>query len=147
MAGTWVFTEDERFVVSDDVGMLELFTYNAQLADNVPDARLSLLRRLAPRRVHRTYLQHQHPPSILRMFRTRRIIMRTQFNFVYTSKNQALKAKAHKIADLQKRQEAQRSPRDRAMPIATQQCRNYLYDKSWPNRWYEVGDLVGGNAW
>ena len=32
-------------------------------------------------------------------------------------------------------------------PTATQQCRNYLYDKSWPNRWYEVGDLVGGNAW
>ena len=31
------------------------------------------------------------------------------------------------------------------LPIATQQCRNYLY-KSWPNRWYEVGDLVGGNA-
>ena len=27
------------------------------------------------------------------------------------------------------------------LPIATQQCRNYLYDKSWPNRWYEVGDL------
>jgi len=33
------------------------------------------------------------------------------------------------------------------LPIATQQCRNYLYDKSWPNRWYEVKDLVGGNAW
>ena len=33
------------------------------------------------------------------------------------------------------------------LPIATQQCRNYLYNKSWPNRWYEVGDLVGGNAW
>jgi len=33
------------------------------------------------------------------------------------------------------------------LPIAMQQCRNYLYDKSWPNRWYEVGDLVGGNAW
>jgi len=33
------------------------------------------------------------------------------------------------------------------LPITTQQCRNYLYDKSWPNRWYEVGDLVGGNAW
>ena len=33
------------------------------------------------------------------------------------------------------------------LPIATQQCRNYLYDNSWPNRWYEVGDLVGGNAW
>ena len=33
------------------------------------------------------------------------------------------------------------------LPIATQQCSNYLYDKSWPNRWYEVGDLVGGNAW
>ena len=33
------------------------------------------------------------------------------------------------------------------LPIAAQQCRNYLYDKSWPNRWYEVGDLVGGNAW
>ena len=32
------------------------------------------------------------------------------------------------------------------LPIATQQCRNYLYDKSWPNWWYEVGDLVGGNA-
>ena len=32
------------------------------------------------------------------------------------------------------------------LPFATQQCRNYLYDKSWPNRWYEVGDLVGGNA-
>ena len=31
-------------------------------------------------------------------------------------------------------------------PIATQQCRNYLYDKSGPNRWYEVGDLVGGNV-
>ena len=46
-------------------------------------------------------------------------------------------------------QEAQLSPRDRAMrrvieilPIATQQWRNYLYDKSWPNRWYEVGDNV-----
>ena len=25
------------------------------------------------------------------------------------------------------------------LPIATQPCRNYLYDKSWPNRWYEVG--------
>ena len=33
------------------------------------------------------------------------------------------------------------------LPIAMQQCRYYLYDKSWPNRWYEVGDLVGGNAW
>ena len=32
------------------------------------------------------------------------------------------------------------------LPFATQQCRNYLYDKSWPNRWYEVGDLVGGNV-
>ena len=38
-------------------------------------------------------------------------------------------------------QEAQLSPSDRAMrlvsivilPIATQQCRNHLYDKSWPN--------------
>ena len=33
------------------------------------------------------------------------------------------------------------------LPIATQKGRNYLYDNSWPNRWYEVGDLVGGNAW
>jgi len=33
------------------------------------------------------------------------------------------------------------------LPVVTQQCRNYLYDKSWRNRWYEVGDLVGGNAW
>ena len=32
------------------------------------------------------------------------------------------------------------------LPIATQQCRNYLYDKSWPNRCYEVGGLVGGNV-
>ena len=32
------------------------------------------------------------------------------------------------------------------LPIATQQCRNYLYDKSWPNWWYEVGGLVGGNV-
>jgi len=45
-------------------------------------------------------------------------------------------------------QEAQLSPRDRAMlvsveilPIATQQCRNYLYDKSWTNRSYGVGRL------
>ena len=22
------------------------------------------------------------------------------------------------------------------LPVATQQCRNYLYNKSWPNRWY-----------
>jgi len=27
------------------------------------------------------------------------------------------------------------------LPIATQQCRNYLYDKSWTNRSYEVGGL------
>ena len=33
------------------------------------------------------------------------------------------------------------------LPIATQQYKNYLYDKSWPNRWYEVRELVGGNAW
>ena len=32
------------------------------------------------------------------------------------------------------------------LPITTQQCRNYLYDKSWPNRWYEVGGLAGGNV-
>jgi len=32
------------------------------------------------------------------------------------------------------------------LPIAMQQCRNYLYDKSWPNWWYEVGGLVGGNV-
>jgi len=32
------------------------------------------------------------------------------------------------------------------LPITAQQCRNYLYDKSWPNRWYEVGSLVGGNV-
>jgi len=32
------------------------------------------------------------------------------------------------------------------LPVATQQCRNYLYDKSWPNWWYEVGSLVGGNV-
>jgi len=30
------------------------------------------------------------------------------------------------------------------LPITTQQCRNYLYGKSWPNWWYEVGGLVGG---
>jgi len=27
------------------------------------------------------------------------------------------------------------------LPIATQQCRNYLYEKSWRNRSYEVGGL------
>ena len=27
------------------------------------------------------------------------------------------------------------------LPTATQQYRNYLYDKSWPNRCYEVGGL------
>jgi len=27
------------------------------------------------------------------------------------------------------------------LPTATQQCRNYLYDKSWTNRSYEVGGL------
>ena len=32
------------------------------------------------------------------------------------------------------------------LPIATQQCRNYLYDKSWPNWWYEVGGLVWGSV-
>jgi len=32
------------------------------------------------------------------------------------------------------------------LPITAQQCRNYLYDKSWPNRWYGVGGLVGGNV-
>jgi len=32
------------------------------------------------------------------------------------------------------------------LPIATPQCRNYLYYKSWPNWWYEVGGLVGGNV-
>jgi len=32
------------------------------------------------------------------------------------------------------------------LPIATQQCRNYLYDKSWPNWWYKAGVLVGGNV-
>ena len=32
------------------------------------------------------------------------------------------------------------------LPITAQQCRNYLYDKSWPNRRYEVGGSVGGNV-
>ena len=32
------------------------------------------------------------------------------------------------------------------LPIATQQCRKYLYDKFWPNRWYEVGGLVRRNV-
>ena len=27
------------------------------------------------------------------------------------------------------------------LPVATQQCRNYSYDKSWTNRSYEVGGL------
>ena len=30
---------------------------------------------------------------------------------------------------------------DEILPIATQQCRNYLYDKSWTNRSYEVTGL------
>jgi len=32
------------------------------------------------------------------------------------------------------------------LPTAMQQCRNYLYDMSWPNWWLEVGGLVGGNV-
>ena len=32
------------------------------------------------------------------------------------------------------------------LPITTQQCINYFHDKSWPNWWYEVGGLVGGNV-
>jgi len=32
------------------------------------------------------------------------------------------------------------------LPIATQQCRNYLYDKSWTNRSYEVGGLQWDNV-
>jgi len=32
------------------------------------------------------------------------------------------------------------------LPITTQQCKNYLHDNTWPNRWYEVGGLVGGNV-
>jgi len=32
------------------------------------------------------------------------------------------------------------------LPVAMQQCRNYLYDKSWRNWWYEVRGLVGGNV-
>jgi len=51
-------------------------------------------------------------------------------------------------------QEAQLSPRDRAicvvsveiLPTATQQCRNYLYDKSWTNQSYEVGRLQWDNV-
>jgi len=50
-------------------------------------------------------------------------------------------------------QEAQLSPTDRAMRLVSSnlaschaKCRNYLYDKSWPNWWYEVGGLVGGNV-
>jgi len=47
----------------------------------------------------------------------------------------ALKAGAPPVVKME--QEAQLSPKDRAMrrvieilPVATQQCRNYLYDKS-----------------
>jgi len=29
------------------------------------------------------------------------------------------------------------------LPIATQQCRNYLYDQSWTNRSYKVGSYSG----
>ena len=32
------------------------------------------------------------------------------------------------------------------LPIATHQCRNYLYHKSWTNRSYEVGELQWGNV-
>jgi len=47
-------------------------------------------------------------------------------------------------------QEAQLSPRDRTMrhvscnlPTATQQCRNYLYDKSWTNRSHKLDSYTG----
>jgi len=65
-----LLTEDESFVVSNDVGMLELFTYDAKLTDNVANACLSLLRRLTPGSVYRTYLQHHQSRSIFRMFWT-----------------------------------------------------------------------------
>jgi len=32
------------------------------------------------------------------------------------------------------------------LPIATQQCRNYLYDKSYTNRSYEVGTVTVGRG-
>jgi len=32
------------------------------------------------------------------------------------------------------------------LPIATQQCRNYLYNKPWPNRWYEVEYALNHDA-
>ena len=57
---------------------------------------------------------------------------------------------------IKNRQKAQLSLRDRAMHrvslnlanyhATTQECRNYLYDKSSPYRCYEVGALVGGNV-
>ena len=52
----WLFTEDERLVVADDVRVLELLAYDAEFTDDVADARLPFLRRLAPRRVQSTHL-------------------------------------------------------------------------------------------
>jgi len=49
-------TDDERLVVAHDVGMFELFPDDRQLVDDVTDALLSLLARLAPRRVQSTHL-------------------------------------------------------------------------------------------
>ena len=51
------------------------------------------------------------------------------------------------------KQEAQLSLSDRAMRLVSSNLANchatvqkLLYDKSWPNWWYEVGDLVGWNV-
>jgi len=82
-----------------------------------------------------------------RPFWTRRVLVITA-HFVSRSSNCALKCLGLVYKKLSySRGTARCVVSIEILPIATQRCRNYLYDKSWPNRWYEVADLVGGNAW
>ena len=86
-------------------------------------------------RVHRNLTSFLECPLIPLVLSAR---VKNSFNFNLDSLNKKLRYR---------RGTAQCVVSIEILPIATQQCRNYLYDKSWPNRWYEVGDLVGGNAW
>jgi len=74
-----------------------------------------------------------------------------KLNADLSEKNSSLLAGGYRLRAvcLGYRQEAQLSPRDRAMRrlslnltnFTTQQCTNYLYNKSWTNRSYEVRGL------
>ena len=55
-----IFTDDECFIVADDVGMFQLFSYDWQFVDNVTDTLLSFFDRPTPRRVQRAHLSRHN---------------------------------------------------------------------------------------